>query len=374
MISGLEVGGAEVMLLRLASRAASTCDDVHVVSLTTSGPIARQLVEAGVQVTALGGTRGRPSVALVQRLVRLLRAEKPTVVQSWMYHSDLVAGLAARFWQRERLPVVWGIHSGSLDWGRISLMTQYTVRACALVSSYLPAKIIVCSEAAREFHRRLGYDDSRMIVIPNGIDTNRFRPDEAARAAVRAELAVSEDAVLIGSAARFHPQKDHRTLINAFSEVHRRRPQAHLVLCGEGVDQANAVLLKWIVDARVTSAVHLLGLRQDMPKLTAAFDVAACSSTFGEAFPNVLVEAMSCGVPCVSTDVGDARSMIHRSGEIVAPRDVHGLANAVLRLIDAGRRGRDSLGAAARSRVESEYGLELAVRRYNDVHLQVARA
>jgi len=373
VISGLEVGGAELMLLRMASCGALAGDNVHVVSLTTTGQLGPEFTNAGVRVTTLGGCRGRPSVALLQRLVGLLRAERPTVVQSWMYHSDLLAGVATRFVRSPRPPVVWGVRGGFLDWTQTSVLTRLTVHACAIASSQLPAKIVVCSEVAREFHRQLGYDDSRMILIPNGIDTTRFRPDEDARASTRSELFLPADVVLIGSAARFHPQKNHKALIRAFAHVHRRRPRTHLVLCGTGVNHANTMLLKWIHEAGVTPAVHLLGLRQDMPRLTAALDLAVCSSTFGEAFPNVLVEAMSCGVPCVSTEVGDARAIIGRTGELVPPHDVDALADAILRLIDAGQTGRRQLGAAARSRAETEYALELAVRRFNDVHLQVAQ-
>src|SRR5207244_670144 len=141
------------------------------------------------------------------------------LVQSWMYHADLAAGLAGRL--GAGVPVVWGIRNGSFDWARTPIMTRLTVRACAATSSRLPARIIVCSEAARTYHRALGYDDSRMVVVPNGVDAQAFRPDPAARATFRAELGLPEDALLIGSAARFHPMKDHATLIQAFGQAHR---------------------------------------------------------------------------------------------------------------------------------------------------------
>ena len=158
-----------------------------------------------------------------------------------------------------------------------------------------------------------------MVVIPNGFDLETCRPDSAARESVRNELQIPEDAPVIGLVARFNPQKDHRTFIQAARLLHNDRPDVRFVLCGAQVSWDNQALVRWIEEGGVRKQVYLLGRRNDIPRLTASFDIAASSSSFGEGFPNVLGEAMSCGVPCVTTDVGGSALIVGQNGMVVPP-------------------------------------------------------
>ena len=224
-----------------------------------------------------------------------------------MYHADLIGGMAAKL--AGGIPVTWGIRHCNLSREDNRWLTLQTVKACARMSGWLPVKIICNSEASRKAHVAVGYANEKMLVIHNGSDLATFKPDPAAREVIRKELEIPKDAPLIGLVGRFDPQKDHRTFVQAAALLLRERPDVHFLLCGDDVTWDNRQLARWIREAGISDRCHLLGHRDDVPRIMAALDIAA-SSSVGESFANVIVEAMSCGVPCVVTDVGDSALIV----------------------------------------------------------------
>lgn len=369
VISDLPVGGAELMLFRLLSR---TTHESAVVSLKSVGPVGERLRARGVPVDALGLRGGVPDPRGLARLARRIRGFRPDVIQTWMYHADLLGGLAARL--ATRAPVLWNLRQSNLDPAGSKRTTIWTALLCARLSHHLPEGIVCCSDSARTVHAALGYDERRMLVIPNGFDTDAFRPDPAARAEVRRSLGLESDAPLIGLAGRFDPQKDHRTFAAAAARLLRERPDVHFVLCGRGIEPGNPELARILNDAGVAHRAHRLGCRDDMPRITAALDLATSSSAFGEGFPNVIGEAMACGVPVVVTDVGDSAALADGCGVVVPPRDPAALAAAWQRILALDEARRYALGAAGRQRILREFSLEKAVARYEDLYRDAARA
>jgi glycosyltransferase involved in cell wall biosynthesis len=373
VITGLFQGGAELMLYRLLSRLDRTRFTPQVISLLDHGPIGRKIQALGIPVRSLGMKRGIPNPAVVLRLARWLRQDPPDMMQTWMYHADLVGGLAARL--VGNIPVAWGIRHSDLSSETSSRLTRLTVKTCALLSQWLPDRIVCCSEASRQVHTVLGYAAEKMVVIPNGYDVETFRPNSGARASVRKGLAVSEDAPVIGMVARFDPQKDHRTFIRAAQLLHRDRPDAYFLLCGNEVTWENQELARWIDEAGLRTRCHLLGRRDDdIPNLTAALDIASLSSAYGEGFPNVVSEAMSCGVPCVVTDVGDAALIVGQTGIVVPPRNPEALAAAWRTMLEMGREGRRHMGIAARQRIRERFDIAEVVGRYEHLFVELARS
>ena len=248
----------------------------------------------------------------------------------------------------------------------LSLGTRTVIRLGALASRAIPSKIIYGSNAAALAHTRHGYPADASVVIPNGIDVERFRPDEQHRSSIRTELGFADDAIVVGLVGRFDPLKDHRTFIEAAARV----PGVVFVLAGDGITSDNIDLMTWIRDAGIERHTHLLGRRMDIERVTAAFDVAVLSS-YSEGFPNVVAEAMACGVPCVVTDVGDAAEIVADTGVVVPPRDAAALAAGIIQLISEDRRQR---GARARARIESEYSLDAMVARYDALHAEVSQS
>lgn len=368
VITGLEVGGAETMLLRLLTDPSPGLRH-SVVSLTGSAPIGPRLEAAGVPVSALG-MRGILDLPRAVRAVRrAVRREASDVVQSWLYHADLVAGLAT--WGVD-VPVVWNLRHTDLSAERNKRTTLWVVRACARLSHRVPARIISCSAAAAAVHAAGGYDGSRMTVIPNGFDTDTFRPDPESRIAVRRELGLAGEATLVGTVGRFHPQKDPGTLLAAAARVLPDRPNAHLLLVGRGYTADNGELVDLIGHQKLRDRVHLLGPRDDIPRLDAALDVFVSASA-GEGFPNAVGEAMACGVPCVATAVGDTPELVGDAGYLVSPMDPGALAVAWADLLDLGATERAALGQRARKRIERCFALESSRARYRQIWDAVAR-
>ena len=373
LITGLEIGGAEMMLYRLLSGMDRQRFVPQVVSLVDldRGPLSEKVQSLGVPLRSLGMRPGRPNPLSVLRLARWLQEDQPDVISTWMYHADLLGSLAARL--AGNIPVAWGIHQSDLSSEGNRWHTLQTIKACARLSAWLPARIVCCSESTWKSHAAIGYATDKMIVIPNGSDLATFKPDSAARASVRKELGISDEAPLIGLVGRFHRQKDHHNFVQAAALLHRRRGDVHFLLCGEDITWENPSLTRWIQEVGIKDQCRLLGIRADIPRLAAALDIAV-SSSFGEAFSNVLGEAMSCGVPCVVTDVGDSALIVGPTGRVVPPRNPDALARALGELVELGPEGRSHLGIAARERIAQHFDLRDIIYRYQNLYLELADA
>jgi glycosyltransferase involved in cell wall biosynthesis len=341
-------GGAERMLVRLLATMDRSRFSARVVSLTDLGALGSEIAALAVPVEALGMRRGFPDPRGLTRLGRIVREYRPDLVQSWLYHADLLACFAGA----RRL--AWNLRCTDIEFSRYGRSTRWAVRALARLSGQ-PDAVLCNAEAGRRLHESLGYRPRRWEIVPNGFDLQRFRPDPTARARLRAMLGIAEDAVVIGLVARLDPQKDHATAFAALELV----PEAHLVCIGGDVPAPGP-------------RVHAIGQRSDVDALVPGFDIATLSSAYGEGFPNVLGEAMACGVPCVATDVGDAGAIIGDTGFVVPRRDPAALAAGWQRMIELGPEGRARLGAAARERVAANWSIASIARRYEDIYASLA--
>lgn len=368
IITNLATGGAEGMLLKLLQRIDRNRFNPTVVSLMGLGDIGPRIQSLGIPVHALGMDQGKPSLRKFWKLVRLLRQLRPDVVHTWMYHADLAGGLAARLAGQKR--IVWGIRHSDLSEGENKRATLWVVKACALLSRWIPARILSCSRRARDVHAAVGYEPDKMEVIPNGFDLACFVPDTAARSSVRTELGLPPEALLVGLVARFDPQKNHIGFVHAAALLHAQLTDVHFVLAGAGIDDGNAALNIAIARAGLQEHVHLLGRRDDIPRLMAALDVLA-SSSHGEAFPNVLGEAMACGVPCAVTDVGDSAEIVGNTGRVVPAGDMAGLSDEILALLRLPVEKRMAMGMQARARVAENYEIGHVVDLYQEFYERI---
>lgn len=363
--TGLNDGGAEAVLYRLATKNEPTRH--HVISLMDEGKYGPLLRKAGAKVTCLNMPRGRLTLGGLWHLWRLLRQERPKVVQTWMYHGDLVGGVIARLAGVER--VCWGIHHTTLEPSKSARSTILVARVNARLSRWVPDAIVCCAETARAVHTALGYAADKMVVIPNGYDLQRFRPDAEARQRLRQELAVPEGVSLLGMVGRFDPQKDHANLIAALSRLKQCGAAFFCVLVGTGMTESNATLVQWIANHGLVDWVTLLGQRNDVPDVMSALDLHLLSSS-AEAFPNVLAEAMACGTPCVTTDVGDAALIVGDTGWVVPPGNPEALAQAIATGLHE-RMNQPAEWAvrqtAARQRILSNFSIEKMVNAYEQV-------
>lgn len=366
VITGLQTGGAEMMLYKLLSEISKDQNfQSRVVSLMPDGPMGERIRELGVPVTTLDMPRGTLTWNGLRQLYGLLRREQPDVVQTWMYHADLIGSIVA--WMAGVDHIIWNVRSSTLASDRDKRTTIWTAKLCACLSSWLPNRIVTCAREAGRVHAELGYDASKMVVAPNGFDTEQHRPDEQRRAQIRDELNLQDEAVA-GLVARYHPQKDHRTFVRAAARLLERVPDAHFVLCGTDVTWENQELVGWIDEHDLRNSVSLLGRRDDVASVMTAFDVAVLSSATGEAFPNVVGEAMACGVPCVVTDVGDSADIVGDTGIVVPTEAPDKLAEACEQILTLPESERFTLGEKARDRVERKYSLSAVANRYLQIY------
>lgn len=321
VITGLTEGGAESSLYQLCQ---NDRYNVHrVVCLMDAGQYGLRFEEAGIEVVYLNMPRGRVTFAGLSRLWRTIRTLRPDVVQTWMYHANLVGGVVARLAGVKA--ICWGIHHSNLIPGGTERSTIWVAKVCGTLSRVVPSRIVSCSQHAVEVHRKLRYVAAKFVVVPNGYNLALLTPDAEARTRVRDEWGVDADMPLFGMVARFDPQKDHANLIAALARLKDHGWDFRCALVGGGMNADNNVLIRLLEDQGVRDQVLLIGVRSDIPAVMNALDVHVLSS-FGEAFPNVLSEAMACGTPCVSTDVGDAALIVGDTGWIVPPKDPQALA------------------------------------------------
>lgn len=360
LITCLETGGAEVFLYRLCKGLLQLGHEVRVGTLLRSGPVDQWLRDIGVEVDVLDMKPGRPSLRALNRFLRIQRQYKPQVLQTWLYHADLM-GLFARL-QGQR-NIFWNVRCTDMDLAHYSRVTALTVRACARLSP-LPRAVLTNAHAAKEFHVRMGYRPKDFIVIPNGYDTRSLKPDPEARAAVRRELGIDEDEILTGLAARFDPMKGHLLFARAAGLALQQAPKLRFALYGAGIDDSNQQLVAALRESGAFEHCRLLGRRDDAPRVHAALDIGVSSSLFGEGFSNTIAETMACGAPCVGTDVGDTGRIIGDTGKTVPPNDTEALAQALADLAQLSPAARQSLGAAARRRIVEQFALEKIVEAY----------
>lgn len=370
LITGLGTGGAERMLTRLVTHSDSQAFRHHVVSMTDLGTFGQPLIDSGISVTPLDMPRGRASLKGFWRLVSLLRHIRPAVLNSWLYHADLLGLVAGRL---TSVPAIaWNLRCADMDMTRYSTLSARLPHLLARLSAQ-PQLVMVNSRAGQALHQRIGYHPRRWEMIPNGFEMDKFRLDAEAPARLRHDLGLGPDAKIVGLVARFDPMKDHETFLRAAGLIARMRTDTHFVLVGTGIESANAGLAAAIAEQGLKGHVHLLGERRDIPALTAGFDIAA-SSSITEGFSNTIGEAMACGVPCLVTDVGDSALIVGETGRVVPPRDPRRFADAALELLALSPADRRILGQAARRRIEDSFSLPVIVARYETLYRELATA
>jgi len=270
-----------------------------------------------------------------------------------MYHGDLAALVAlVMSGRRRQTHLVWGIRCSDMDLRRYGLGLRLAVKACTLLSRW-PDLVTANSVVGLNHHLSLGYRPRRAEVVANGIDVEEFRPDPAVRDAVRRELDLAEEDIVVAHVARVDAMKDHASFLAAMMEL----PELQAILIGAGTEN--------LPEGR---NLLRLGRRRDVARLLAASDFVISSSRFGEGFSNALAEGMACGLPAIATDVGDARLIVGDSGLVVPPGDARALAAAIRTLSREPVMARAERAAKARARIVEQFALAGAVRRFGELY------
>lgn len=353
VIPTLDTGGAEHMLASLVAAKRQQPMSQAVVELAPGGELGAKIRAAGVPIFDLGFTHPAAMPIALIRLARLIRRLQPSAIQSWIYYADLLSLWALELSGRRSVTrLYWGVRCSDMAPEKYRRALRWAI-ATAARSAGRPDAVVANSFAGREAHRRLGYAPRAFPVIPNGIDINRFRPDAAARAELRAQWGIAESKPAVIHVARVDPMKDHDSLM----AVAQALPDIAFIAAGAGTE-----LLK------TAANVIALGKRNDVATLYGAADLALSTSAFGEGFSNVIAEAMACGVPVVATGVGDARQIVGETGAITPPRDVRAMVEAIGGLLSEPPARQAERSAACRQRIERHFSLDRAVAAFDSLH------
>lgn len=349
------------MLARLIDASEGINWENRLISLTGGGPVAQKIQDRNVEVHSLNMRVNSPDPFKIIELARILRKQKPDIVQTWMYHADLVGGIAAKI--SVKAPVVWGVRNNTFDPSLTNPRTIKLSKLNAKIANYLPDAIICNSKSATSLHVQIGYPKEKFSIIPNGYNTKEFTPNPRSRRALREELGVPDSMLLIGIVGRFDPLKGFKIFIEAAGLISPEKSDVNFVLVGTDVDWDNAALAAQIQQADLVDKVHLLGPRNDINHIMAGLDILT-SVSYAESFPNVVAEAMACGVSCVVTDVGDSAFIVDGFGTVVPVGDPAAVVEAWQKLLSLSERERIEMSNAARERVVSKFGIERMVSAY----------
>ena len=356
IITGLSDGGAEGALYRLCSYNEDKNIKHIVVSLTGKEKFYDLLIKKKIEVHLINMKTGISFVISIFKLYFLIKKIRPSVVQTWMYHADLFGGVLAKLAGVKN--IVWGIRQSDHGEG-VKLATRLVTKLCAKLSKFVPSVIVSCADSAAEVHKNFGYDAEKFQVIYNGYDLQKFLPNNKERVSIRNDLHVDDYDVLIGMVGRYHPQKDHNNFLQAVAILKSHNVKFHCLLVGTECIENNSVLMNTICSMDIKDKVSLLGRQENICGLMNALDIHILSSAYGEGFPNVIAEAMSCGTPCVVTDVGDSSQIVGENGIVVPKCDSKLLADAIIKMIDKLSRDTDgSIGDAARNRILNNFSIE----------------
>ncbi len=364
VISGLHVGGAEMMLYRLLSNSQLPAEQMVIVSLTQHGELASKIRQLDIEVIEL---QRSSFFTTLKQLKNIIDKYQPYLIQSWLYRADLLAGFAAK---RKKIPVIWNVRQTQVAKIKSQEHIWLGQRINAILSKWLPKKIVYCAQAARHSHENIGFAKDKGIVIANGVDTEKYVFHESLRRAQRQSWDLFNNDVLIGMVGRFDPLKNHKRFIRVLKQVIDACPQHNIkaVLVGRGINQHNHTLVQQIQACQLKEHFLLIDQTEDVVSALSAMDIHVLTSD-NEGWPNVLGEAMSVGLPCVATNVGDVSLMLYDKSAVIDIEDENRFVQKVIEYINLPSGERWKLAKANREFIHKNSSLETTVKRYDDLYL-----
>jgi glycosyltransferase involved in cell wall biosynthesis len=360
LIRSLEIGGAQRQLVALANGLHGSGQEVCVLTFYPDGALLEELLTTGVSVVNLDKQGRWDLLPFFLRLVRALRRERPATLYSFMPVANILAVLARVLVPGAR--IVWGVRASNVDLSCYDWLSRWTAVIEESLARFAD-RIIANSEAGRVYHAERGFPVDKMLVVPNGIDSERFRFDAVGRRRVRVEWSVKDDEMLIGICARLDPMKGYETFLKAASLLGGRGSNVRFVCVGDGPLRYQEELVALCRALGIADRVIWAGSRRDMPAVYSAFDIASSTSYHGEGFSNAVAEAMSCARICAVTDVGDSASIVGVKELVVPAKDAEALARLWGSLRDATAGKRQERGDWARERIVRLFSVQNMVTR-----------
>jgi glycosyltransferase involved in cell wall biosynthesis len=366
IITSLNIGGAEQVLKQFLLSAPDAQRNTLVISLKNLGKIGEELQHYGFEVVALNMRSFLSFPVGIVRLYRIIRQYRPDIVQTWLYHADLIGGIAAKMAGIKN--IVWGIHTVELR--KKAYLTEVIRKLLAWLSYMIPSKIVCVAEASRKKHIALGYDPSKIVVIGNGFELEQLQSSPQQRSELRATVGFNDWDVVIGTLGRLSQVKGQDVFVRSAGMIAQEYSNVRFLMVGRELETTNKIVMEWINATGFADRFVLMGERRDVSVVLSAMDIF-CLPSRSEAFPLVLGEAMAMGLPCVSTDVGDAGVLLGDTGILVQKDDYEALTAGLKQMLDMSQDERTELGERARLRVESEFTLEQMRKKFEAVYAEL---
>jgi glycosyltransferase involved in cell wall biosynthesis len=366
IITSLLDGGAEGVLYRLCCY--DQMNEHVVISLRGQGKYGKLLSNNKIKIYTLNMEPGKlfRSLLSLYKLIKIIKIEKADIVQTWLYHADFFGGIAARLAGVKNL--IWNVRHSNFNKNDTKKNLLILIKVLAKLSYFLPKKIIFCSIKSMNLHNKIGYQSHRMEYVPNGYDLKKFKPNLIKKAIFRKKINLDNRTTLFGNVARFHPQKDHKNLLEALSILKKDKMFFKCVLVGFGITSRNNILVKLIKKFKLTNEIILLGPQKDINLIMNGIDIHILASQHGESFPNVVGEAMASGTPCVVTDVGDSSLIVGKTGWVAKHHNSSDLSNNIKKAVKKLKSNKwQHHCLLCRERINNKFTLNKMVNGYNNV-------
>ena len=361
LIRSLNAGGAERQLVVTAKGLAERGHKVTILTFYGGGFYEAELTGSSVQLISLNKKGRWDLLAFFYRLLKVLHQQRPQVIYSFLNSANILAAIYQPFLSSCR--IVWGVRASNMDLDQYDWLSRWLYWVECRLARFADV-IIANSHAGLEYAVQHGFPKQKMTVIPNGIDTERFYPDKSKGEPLRQLWGIANDEFLIGVVGRIDPMKGIPTFLEAAARLKQQHDNVRFVWVGDGESRYKNAMYELAMKLGVNDIVWA-GWHTDMLAVYNAFDMAS-SSSYGEGFPNVLGEAMACGVPCVVTDVGDSGLVVGETGKVVSAKDSEALSTTWHEVLSLDDDELKKLSAKARARVVSEYSMESLLNKTED--------
>ena len=366
--TGLDVGGAERAIYNLVLGGLDKMGEIHVVSLRDTSYYGELFRSHGVNVTCLNLQNPINLLTGFFKIFLLMKNYKPNLIQGWMYHGNIFSLLASCL-TLSKVKVVWGVRQTIYDINKEKLLTRLIIRLCSKLSPFVD-RIIYNSQKSKTQHEALGFDLKGGFYVPNGFDMSVWRPKKSTRRGIRLKLNISNDAFVIGYIGRYHPMKNIPMIFDAMKEIIKKKSDVVFLIVGENTGKENPDLLNYYEHLPLDQIVSL-GIRHDVPDIMKCTDLLCLTSSWGEGFPNVIGEAMSSGVPCISTDIGDSALVINNTGWIVPAKDVKSFSVAIKSAITESKEVYQSRSLSCIKRIFNNYQIQMIINKYIEIYSSI---
>lgn len=360
IITNLNLGGAEVQLYKIVENLKND-HQIKVISLLSMGDIGDKLIKSGIELSIINFSKKRFFFFSFFKLCITISKFKPNIVHTWMYHANLIGGLAAKMSKVKN--IFWSIHHNDLSIVHNKLSTVIIAKIGAFFSYLIPKKVICVSKNVKIKHIDFGYQEKKMVFIPNGIDVLEFSKIDDAKHLLFEKYNFTNDAQLIGFPSRFDPIKNHEGLFASIADIRITNPKLNLqiILSGKNIDTNNVELITMINKYGLIDCVHLMGIIHNMPLFMSSIDLLV-NNSYSESFSLVLAEALSCKTLCISTYEGDPESIIQDIGVYVPAGNTSLLSKAIINMIKSDSLEENKI--KGREKIISSYSLEIILKKY----------